>query len=188
MPESRITWAMLKDHFRRLWAVYLVGAVLLVFLNHLAFTVTRPGFSDDETLKIFRLNVDVPIDEARLLDAVRDSLPQFLALEIEDLAAASADDAAAAMLLATKITAGFGDIYLTDEAGLELLVRREACHPLEGVYLPGYEGVMCTHPETGKTYTAALCRDGICLVVMENGTDIESALAALGPLAAEIME
>lgn len=187
MPDMKITRARLRDHFRRLWAAYLVGVVLLCFLNHLVFTVTRPGFSDDETLKIMLLNVDPPLDETALFTRLQAAELSFRAVETESLAYAQADDSTAVMLLSMKLTAGYGDIYLTDRTGLDALAQRGACLALDGE-IPGFAPAACTDPETGETYTGALERDGLYMVVAKNTTDIESALAAMEPLAAEIME
>ena len=38
MPEEKITRQQVRDHFRRLWAMYLIGALALCFLNHRGMT------------------------------------------------------------------------------------------------------------------------------------------------------
>ena len=187
MPETKITRARLRDHFRRLWAAYLIGAVILCFVNHLVFTVSRPSFSDDETLKIMLLNVSVPLDEKELLDRVCAAAPDVENVEIEQLAQTDPADPTAMMLLSVKLTSGYGDIFLTDRAGLDALALRRACLPLEAE-IPEFTLVQCTDPETSEKYAGALEKNGLCMAVAKNTTDIESALAALELLAAEIME
>lgn len=145
----------IREHLRRLWAVYLAGAVILLFLNHLVYTVTRPGFSDDETLKIMLLNVEIELDEYALLERVKPI--GFEAVETVPLSIAW-EDAASDMLFKMQITGGFGDIYVCDAQGLAALEDREVCQ------------------------TFCQMADGVYLVAMRNGTDIKSALVALDVL------
>ena len=58
MPEGGMSRARLRAHLRRCWAVYLVGAVAVLLLNNLIYTVTRPRASEEETLRVMLLNVD----------------------------------------------------------------------------------------------------------------------------------
>lgn len=161
MPEGKITRQRVRDHLRRLWAVYLIGAVALCFLNHLVFTVTRPGYSDDETLKIMLLNTDVSIAEEELLEKVAHL--GFRTVETVELSVAP-EDPNSRMLLVTQLISGFGDIYITDEAGLDVLNERYACH------------------------TARELQTGLYLVVIRNGTNLESAQAAAEILAKKMGE
>ena len=136
MPEGKITRQRVRDHFRRLWAVYLIGAVALCFLNHLVFTVTRPGCSEAETFKIMLVNTDVSLPEDELLS--RTEHLGFRAVETLELSVAPGDPTSR-MLLITQLVAGDGDIYITDAAGLDVLREREACHTVRelpnGLYL-----------------------------------------------------
>lgn len=159
MPDGKITRQRVRDHLRRLWAVYLIGVAALCFLNHLVFTMTRPGYSDDETLKIMLLNTGIPIEEAKLLEKVENL--GFRTVETLELTVAP-EDATSRMLLITQLVSGYGDIYITDEAGLSVLNEREACHTVREV------------------------QDGLHLVVISNGTNVESAQAAAEILAEEL--
>lgn len=161
MPEGRITRQRVKDHFRRLWAVYLAGIVALCFLNHLVFTMTRPGYSDDETLKIMLLNADIAIEEEAMLERVAHL--GFRRVETVELNFVPENETSR-MLLITQLVAGYGDIYLTDEAGLAALNERDACQTVREV------------------------RNGLYLAVIQNGTNVESALGALEILAEELGE
>lgn len=158
MPEEKITRQKLKDHFRRLWAVYLAGIVLLCFLNNVVYDVTRPAYSDNETLQILLVNAVAGVDEEGLLDDVRGM--GFEAVETRQLAVQKGDPASE-MLLFVQLTEGTGDICIADEAGYELLLQRDVC-----------------------LHTEAM--DGEYLVVLKNGTNIESARAALEPLMAQM--
>ena len=159
MPEGKITRQRVKDHFRRLWAVYLIGAVALCFLNHLVFTMTRPGYSDDETLKIMLLNTDISIAEEDLLGKVEHL--GFRTVETVELTVAPEDETSR-MLLITQLVSGFGDIYITGEAGLDVLNERYACH------------------------TVRELQSGLYLVVSRNGTNLETAQSAAEILVKEL--
>lgn len=177
MPEGKITGNMLRDHFRRLWLVYLVGIVLMFFLNNVIFDVTRPDFSDDETLKIMLLNADAALSEDALLEDVRDL--GFGCVELLPLAYAP-EDPSSRMLVYMQLTGGFGDIWITDAAGLELLLERDACLRLDGVEIAGLVSVEKQNMQTGQGFTAALRLPGEnYIVVARNGTTPDAALKAL---------
>ena len=133
MPDTNITSARIREHLRRMWALYLVGAVLALFFNHLIFTVTRPTFSEDETLKVMLLNADLAIDEAALLEAAE--YLGFRAVETLPLAV-SYGDPSGEMLLLMQLTGGFADLCITDAGGLDLLLSRDACME-DRLELPG---------------------------------------------------
>lgn len=133
MPDTKITSARIREHLRRMWALYLVGAVLALFFNHLIFTVTRPSFSEDETLKIMLLNADLPIDAQAMLEATEHL--GFRTVETLPLAV-SYGDPSSEMLLLVQLTGGFGDLCITDSGGMDLLQAREACLD-GGTQLPG---------------------------------------------------
>lgn len=187
MPEEKITRQSIRDHFRRMWVWYLAGIAIVLFLNNLFFTVTRPSFSDGETLKIMLLNTSAAIDEEKLLQSIGETGIQCV--QTEELAFASADDSTSNMLLMVKLTAGFGDIYITDESGLMQLNNRAACLDLADIRARGFEPVTVIHPESGETLTGALkTPDGKYLVIPSNSTNIQEAKTALPLLAAMITE
>ena len=192
MPEAGMSRARLKAHLRRCWAFYLVGAVAVLLLNNLIYTVTRPRASEEETVRVMLLNVDWEMEEdaqAALLAEMQARDDRIRALEFETIVAAREGDPQSAMLLTVKLVAGYGDIYVTDADGLALLEEKGACQSLEGVEVPGWEAAACTDPETGARYTGALHNGaGLYAVVMSNGTNIESTLNALPLLAAELVE
>lgn len=181
MPDERISLQKLKDHFRRLWAVYLAGFALLWFANSLVYDVTRPGFSDDETLKIMLLNTSAAISEEELLQEVE--FLGFKAVEMVELAVL-AGDPMGEVQLAVQLTGGYGDIWIADEAGLDMLAARGVCLPLEES--PGEEFALAerAEPESGEIIAAAIgLQPGVYMAVAGNGTNTQSALAALKPLA-----
>ena len=196
MPDAKLNRQRLRDHFRRLWLVYLLGLIALCFLNNLVYTVTRPRISDDELLKVMLLNVEADFPDAfsaELLEEVQAADLGVLGVEFVPIAAAG-EDPTSQMLLFVQLTGGFGDIYITDETGLALLAERRACYPLEDVHAAGTELSECLDPDTRERYNAALTLEGsglggrVYLIAARNSTDIETTLAALPVLAAALME
>lgn len=190
MPEKGIDRKRLREHFRRLWAVYLIGAVALCFLNHLIYTVTRPSYSEEQTFKLMLVNVELQIDEEELLEAVRTMDGDIRAAEVVSLAGVVVEDPTSVMLLSTQLVSGFGDMYYTDAAGLEVLINRRACLPLEIEAPQGWTLAYRVDPESGEEFAAALERaDGSeFLTVASNGTNVESTLKLLPILAEKILE
>lgn len=130
MPEGKITRQQVRDHLRRLWAVYLIGAVALCFLNHLVFTVTRPGYSEAETLKIMVLNVAVSLPEDELLKETEHL--GFRAVETLELSIVP-EDSTSRMLLIAQLVSGDWDICLADDAGLDVLNERAVCRSIQAL-------------------------------------------------------
>lgn len=192
MPEGGMSRARLRAHLRRCWAVYLVGAVAVLLLNNLIYTVTRPRASEEETLRVMLLNVDWEPDggaQAALLEEIQARDGRIRALELESIVAAREEDPQAGMLLTVKLVAGYGDVYVTDAEGFALLADRAACQSVADVEAPGWEAVECIDPETGARYPGALRSGaGLYIVVASNGTNIESTLIALPLLAAALAE
>ena len=201
MPETGFSLRRIRIHLRKWIGLYIAATIALCFLNHLVYTMTRPGFSDDERLKIMLLNTDAQLSAPEyealgdtLLAQIRRENEGVLTVEFEPLAGVRADDPAGMMLLGTKLIGGYGDIYLCDRAGLEALASRAALLDLGGMQIGGCEGASCVHPETGKEITGGLRMEGsifgneIYLCVAANGTDTQGAAAALPHLAECIKE
>ena len=202
MPETAFSMQRIKMHLRRWIGLYLAGMIALCFLNHLVYTVTRPGFSDDERLKVMLLNVDFQLSDEeyaalslQLLPEIQKADDGILTLEFEPLAGAAQGNPASDMLLSAKLIGGFGDIYLCDRYGYELLGRRGALQDLGKIQIDGWESIAAADTETGKTFTGGLrlkhCRltgGEINMAVAANGTDIDSAMAALRVIANALKE
>lgn len=190
MPEKGIDRKRLREHFRRLWAVYLIGTVALCFLNHLIYMITRPSYSEEQTFKLMLVNVELQIDEEGLLKVVRTIDGDIHAAEAVSLAGVAAEDPTSVMLLSTQLVSGFGDMYYTDATGFEVLMNRRACLPLEIEAPQGWTLAYCVDSESGEEFAAALERaDGSgFLMVASNGTNVESTLKLLPILAEKILE
>ena len=186
MTDS-ITKQRIRDHFSRMWIIYIAGVLIVLFLNHILFTVTRPSYSDDETLKIMLLNAEAEIDTESLLASLSGTGIQ--SVRTEPLSGADISDPTSVMMLSAKLISGFGDIYITDAAGLTVLQSRAACLDLSDMEIPGTQPVPVTHPETGETYPGALqTGNGLLLVIPYNSTNIPQAKTALPILTRMITE
>ena len=153
MPETGLSPNRIRQHLRRRWYIYLIGAVLLCFLNNLVFTVTRPRVPERALLHVMLVNVDAPDSELErleqaLLTAAQAAEPDVRAVELEPLQYLGESDAGSNILLATKFAAGGADLYIADEAGYEVMAARGFCAALDAENLPGAE--LLTDPETGE--------------------------------------
>jgi len=178
MPETGFSPRRIKDHLRKWIGLYLAGMIAVCFLNHIVYTVTRPGVSDDAALRIMLLNVEMtfPHDEyAALSEALLADMQSadegILSLEFEELPKAVKGDPSSEMLLYMKLTGGYGDLYLTDDTGLELLRQRNALA----------EGGLT------RIENCVLTGEKAWLTVIANTTDMESAKLAL-PIVAGYLE
>ena len=53
MPDTRLTWANLKEHLRRCCVIYAVLIVAAVILSNLLWTMTTPRVPEDERILIY---------------------------------------------------------------------------------------------------------------------------------------
>ena len=178
MPETGFSLQRIKVHLRKWIGLYLVGMIAVCFLNHLIYTVTRPGFSDDERMKIMLMNVETALSDEDYEELSMNLLPEIQKtdagiqiLEFEQIPFITAEDPASNMLLQIKLTGGFGDLYLTDAAGLELLRTKQALVEDGVVHLQ----------------KCVLTGSEAYLAIISNTTDMESARIAL-PVLADALE
>ena len=190
MPETGLSPNRIREHLRRRWYIYLIGAVLLCFLNNLVFTVTRPRVPERALLHVMLVNVDAPEAELEaleqtLLAAAQSAEPDVRAVELEPLQYLGENDAGSAILLATKFAAGGADLYISDEAGYETMAARSFCAALDESGLPGAE--LLHDPETGEGCAVLLdagavfadAEGRICIFVSAGADNPAAALAAL---------
>ena len=179
MPETGLRLKRIKSHLRRWIGLYLAGMLAVCFLNHIVYTVTRPGFSDDERLKVMLLNVQASLSDEdyaalsmQLLPEIQKADDGVSILEFEELPEIADGNPSSEMLLKVQLTVGYGDIYLTDEAGLGLLRRNNAL---------AEDGVVWLED-------CILTGSGAYLAIISNTTDMDSARAALPVLAQGLKE
>ena len=178
MPESGFALRRIREHLRRWIGLYLAGMIAVCFLNHIVYTVTRPGFSDDERLKIMLLNVETALTDSDYADLSMKLLPEIqkadegvLILEFAELPQIEAGNPSSELLLKVQLTGGYGDLYLTDEAGLALLAQKNALAEDGAVQID----------------SCVLTGQKAYLAIISNTTDMESARIAL-PIVAAMLE
>lgn len=190
MPVKKISKEGLKAHFRRCWAIYIIGVIVVCFLNNLVFTMTRPRAPEEETVRIMLINTYNAPSEAQQ-DALYyklHSLDETInCLEIESLSYGDNSDPQVNMVLPVKVAAGYADIYVADQVGFEELLGLGALLPLEEHldtgWLEGieYERIMGEDSETGEVNCIAVKLDymglkNVYLGIAVNSTNVESTL------------
>ena len=199
MPETGLSPNRIQEHLRRRWYIYLIGAVLLCFLNNLVFTVTRPRVPERALLHAMLVNVDAPDSqlealEYALLAAAQSAEPDVRAVELEPLQYLGENDAGPAILLTTKFAAGGADLFIADEAGYEAMAARGFCAALDAGALPGAE--LLTDPETGESCAVRLdagnvlpgAQGKICVFVSSGADNPAAAEVALRALTTQASE
>ena len=190
MPETGLSPNRIREHLRKRWYIYLIGAVLLCFLNNLIFTVTRPRTPERALLRVMLVNVDAPDAELKrleglLLTAAQAAEPEVRAVEIEPLQYLGENDAGSAILLATRFVSGGADLYIADEVSYEVMAARGYCAALDVENLPAGEPAF--DPETGESCAVRLdagavfsdAEGEVCLFVSAGADNPAAAKAAL---------
>lgn len=190
MPETGLSPNRIRQHLRRRWPIYLIGAVLLCFLNNLIFTVTRPRTPERALLRVMLVNVDAPEAElerleARLLTAAQAAEPEVRAVEIEPLQYLGESDAGSNILLTTRFVSGGADLYIADAVSYEVMAARGYCAALDTENLP--DGEPAFDPETGEGCAVWLdagavfsdAEGEVCIFVSAGADNPAAALAAL---------
>ena len=190
MPETGLSPNRIRQHLRRRWYIYLIGAVLLCFLNNLIFTVTRPRTPERALLRVMLVNVDAPDAElerleARLLPAAQAAEPEVREVEIEPLQYLGESDAGSNILLATRFVSGGADLYIADKVSYGVMAARGYCAALDESGLSGAE--LLTDPETGEACAVRLdagavfsdAEGEVCLFVSAGADNPAAARSAL---------
>ena len=108
--KTPINKKTLTQHFQYSWWMYLLSAVLCFFLWDLMYTVTAPRTPDNEKLELYLYAYGEE-------NAVNDYLEKVHTTEMSDVTEMTAqyimpDESSGPMVLATRIMAGEGDLYL----------------------------------------------------------------------------
>lgn len=216
MPDTRPTWANIRENLRKYVALYIGMAILAAVLANLLYTTTAPRVPDDQTVLIYLAG---GYSEPRLLDdlsadmlvraQVDDSTLQQVSFE--GLMYTGEEDYTSNMLLMTRLAVGDADAFLATEACMNALVRSGICLPLDDLYAAGWlrdSGLEpwyadITYEETGETATALLGfhldnatalrnrgaydNEGAYLAITVNGTNIDTTLKAVEIFVNDIM-
>lgn len=176
MPTKKLSRAEIQTHLRRWFWVYLLGAAALLFLNHLAFTMTQPRTPEENILRVYLVGpaAEVPPGaEDALLEKVRAEVPAIAKIEFISLPFAGDGMSSADMLLPARLTLGDGDAFICSPAAYRTLLNLGACLPLEDILISGWMRdytPVYAEDETGDTFAAAmLLPDGAFPAALDPG-------------------
>lgn len=213
MPLTGLTWARLKEHFRKNSPIYIAGVIIMLFLSNILYTSTAPRIPAENEVLIYL--VDGIADTEPLSDLANQALevlsPSDATLQAVNLSTvmySDPEDYNSQMLLMTRMVAGDGDVFITSADGMQYLVNSEICLPLDEYLESGWmeglglEPVYATDEEAGVTYVAGLSLDsldlltewgviynkGACLVITSNGTNPETSMRTIEYMIREIVE
>ena len=209
MPDTRLTWANLREHLRKWAVVYLVviGATLLV--TNFLWLATSPRVRDENQVLIYLAGPysnpsgldDVAAD---VLERVKAQDPTVEDVTFEGLLFPDPQtDYTGVMLLMTRLATGEGDAFLADPNAMNALTDSLACLPLDDYVADGWLSGYGLEPyyrtyedeETGQSVThliglridaltslydrEIMDNRGAFLAVASNGRNVDSTLRAL---------
>ena len=218
MPDTKFTWARLREHVRKYFWIYFFGIVICLAGTNLLWTTTRPRVPNDRSVVVFMAdsysNPDpldaIAADMLQRTQPLDDSLEQveFLSLQFSD----PSTDYTSSMLLMTRLSIGEGDAFFANQYCMDALVGLEVLEPLDEHVANGWMSEFDLEPfyvevqdeETGEseTYLAALKLDaadallemeafnnrGAYLAVTNNGGNVETTLKALEFMMEDLMK
>lgn len=179
MPDTKLTWANLRTHFRKWAVVYAVVVIASVLLADLLWTTTTPQLPDERQVLIFLaapFSNPAPLHDlaGEMLAAVQADHPELARVEFQSLpfpGPDSGDSYIGPMVLMSRLATGEADAFLADSNATAALAQAGACLPLDervaAGWLSGYglEPFYTTSvdPATGQTTAvlSALRLDGL---------------------------
>ena len=218
MPDTKLTWAGLREHLRRSAAIYLAVLAACMVLTNLLWTTTAPRVPDEKRVLIYLAdgytNASTLNDLAQtVLERARRDDPTLEQVQFMDLMYTGQEsDYTGSILLATRLSLGEADLFLASAPTMEALVADGACLPLDEMYKDGFMRESGLEPwyaevtdeETGETTTflagfrldglealdelGAIQSEGHYLAVISNGTNIETSARAAEILAEALRE
>ena len=216
MPDTKFSFAALKEHLRRYLWVYVVGLAICLFGTSLLWTTTQPRPSNEETVTIFLADTySNPEPLSSVARSVQERLApveaQIKLVEFQNLQYTE-DDYTSSMVLMTRLAVGEGDAFFASQAAMDALVRSEALLPLDDAVAEGWLGEYGLEPcygtvtdeETGESTTflaglkldsvtalkqmGAFMNEGAYLCVANNGGNVDATMKALEFVLADLTE
>lgn len=161
MSEKGCIKEKLAAHLRRCGWIYIVGIAVLIFLNNMIYSMTRPRVPEENTVRVMAVNqnVDFTRQEKEWLADVQAADESVLLLEFETIPYDS-NRYETGMAMPVKLMAGGYDLLIADEVGFGAMVNFGVLAPLED-YLDESDGerIEVTNAETGETFVGALRMD-----------------------------
>lgn len=202
MPHFGISLYRLKEHFRKFWAVYIVGCTICALLSSILFTSTAPRTPIEQQVLIYLADDITNPDalegvKADMLAYGQETDETLQEIVFEHLAYGDPQtDMYGSMILAARLSLREGDAFLASSFATEPLLMNEVYMPLDDYLADGWladldlEPVMHTSQETGETHVAALRLDnvpalaemgafnnnGAVLMIMWNSTNLETTM------------
>lgn len=214
MPHFGISLFRLKEHFRKSWAIYIVGCVICVLLSNILFTSTAPRTPIEQQVLIYMAD---SYPEISALDGVAEELLAYGQETDETLQEVLFEhvsygdpqvDMYGPMVLAARLSLREGDAFIASSFATEPLLGNEVYMPLDDYIADGWladlglEPVMHTSIETGETHIAGLRLDnvtalselgafnnnGAVLMIMWNSTNLETTMNVVEHMIRGLME
>ena len=216
MPDTKFSFAALKEHLRRYLWIYIVGIAICLVGTSLLWTTTAPRPTLEETVTIFL--ADTYSNPAPLEGIAQSALEQtqpfdenLKVVEFQNLQY-SEDDYTSSMLLMTRLAVGEGDAFFASQSAMDALVQSEVLLALDDAVAKGWLGELGLEPyyatysdeESGESYTflAGLKLDSVMalqqmgvfynenayLCVATNGGNVETTMKALEYVMTELKE
>lgn len=214
MPHKGLTWARIREHFRKYMAIYIVGLVICVLLTNLVYTSTTPRTPYDQEVLIYLADAYTntqPLDDlaAEALAFGQAGDETLLEVNFESLQFVDPEqDYTSSMLLMARLSLGEADVFFASGVCMESLCASEAFEPLDSYLAEGWmdgldlEPYYCTSAETGETWIAGLKLDnvpglaeigafdnsGAVLVITANSTNADTSMQVAEYIIRELME
>lgn len=207
MPDTKFSFAALKEHIRKYLWIYAAGIVVSLILTNLVWTTTAPRTPMEQAVQIYLAddytNADPLKDLAqRVLERTKAYDERLEEVEFVSMAY-TADDYYSSMLLMTRLTTGDVDAFLCSQAVMDALLNTGAALALDDSAAAGFMEGRGLEPfyatvqdeEDSEPYTilagyrldpvsklaelGAMNNEGAFLVVTINGTNQDTTLRAL---------
>ena len=214
MPHFGVTLYRLKEHFRKFWAIYIVGCTVCVLVSNILFTSTAPRTPIEQQILIYL--ADSVTDPEALEDVKAEMLTYgqsvdetLLEIVFEHLSYGDPEtDMYGPMILAARLSLREGDAFIASSYATDALLANEVYMPLDDYIADGWladldlEPVMHTSQETGETHIAGLRLDnvtalselnafnnnGAVLMIMWNSTNLETTMDVVEHMIRGMME
>ena len=143
MPDTKFSFAKLKEHLRKSLFVYIIGIAVCLLLTNLLWTTTAPRIPSNQSLAIFM--ADAWSDPEALDPIARDMLEKLQAdtdireVEFQSLAYGDpSQDYTGAMLLMTRLATGECDAFLCNQECMDALLLSGVVQPLDDLVADGW--------------------------------------------------
>ena len=207
MPNTKFSFAALREHLRKFLWIYIIGVAACLLMTNLLWTTTAPRTPMEQVVQIYLAddytNADNMPGVARaVLERTQpfdDTLEEVEFLSVNY----TADDYYSAMLLMTRLTTGDADAFLCNQAVLDYLIGSGASLALDDFYAEGWLEGRNVEPyfanvqedEASEPYTilaamklgdtqplarlGAMVEEDVYMVVTVNGTNVDTTVKAL---------